>query len=342
MCGTRWSARVRRAPAALATAVTAVTAAALMTGAVPAASGVTYTVAAPETMVDVAPDAAGATCGPAAAPALKVRKGRTGDDPNALSPSEVRDQEAAAARALSATGTATRNADGSITARVSKPGLIRVFVHVITNSAGQGPTPTMISDQMAVLGAAFAPAGVRFAVAGTDTTVNDAWFVAGYGSVEERQMKKALRLGTAADLNLYLNNMGDGLLGWATFPADYASDPLMDGVVVLYTSLPGGTEAPYDLGDTATHEVGHWMGLYHTFQGGCADKANQGDLVTDTPAEQYPAYGCPVGRDSCPALSGRDPVDNFMDYSDDACMSRFTKGQHARMAAQWTAFRKGK
>lgn len=220
-------------------------------------------------------------------------------------------------------------------------GTINVYWHVITNSAGQGALTTQkINSQINVLNAAYANWGWSFSLAGSNTTANNSWYTCSGGSCES-QMKSALRQGTADDLNIYSNNMGGGLLGWATFPSSYAGQPTMDGVVILTASIPGGSAAPYNLGDTATHEVGHWMGLYHTFQGGCS---KNGDLVSDTPAERSPAYGCPVGRNSCAGsrYPGLDPIENFMDYTDDACMDEFTAGQDARMDAQFTTYRFGK
>jgi len=222
---------------------------------------------------------------------------------------------------------------------------IQVYFHVVNQGPGveNGDVPTKwLRDQISVLNAAYAgvdPSAAptaantpfRFAFAGVDRTTNPVWFNSAIDSDEEREMKAALHVGGADTLNFYVNNAGGLYLGWATFPFWYDADPLNDGVVVLYSSLPGGEccgDRVYDQGDTGTHEVGHWLGLFHTFQGGCAAIYN--DFVTDTPAERSPAFGCPVGRDSCPK-EGVDPIENFMDYTEDPCMYQFTAGQSARM-----------
>ena len=224
-------------------------------------------------------------------------------------------------------------------------GVVDVYFHVINNGSGieNGDVPdSQIQAQMDVLNAAYAASGWSFNLAAVDRTTNSSWYTMTPGSVAEKNAKSALRQGTADDLNFYTANIGQGLLGWATFPTSYQSNPKDDGVVVLFTSLPGGSAVPYDEGDTGTHEIGHWMGLYHTFQGGCAISAtNGGDNVEDTPAEKSSAYGCPVDRDTCRS-KGLDPIYNFMDYSDDSCMNHFTAGQDARMDELFTQYRYGK
>ena len=224
---------------------------------------------------------------------------------------------------------------------------VPVYFHVVNKGKGieNGDVPvTMLRAQIDVLNASYAGATggantpYRFVLAGVDRTTNLAWFNAGIGTRAEREMKAALHVGNAAVLNFYTNNAGGTLLGWATFPFSYASDPLMDGVVCLYSSLPGGDccdGVPYNQGDTGTHEVGHWLGLYHTFQDACSV---YNDYVADTPAERAPAFRCPAGRDTCPT-TGVDPIENFMDYTDDPCMYRFTPGQSARMEALTLQYR---
>ncbi len=170
---------------------------------------------------------------------------------------------------------------------------------------------------------------------------NDSWYHAVGGSAADRQMRTTLRRGSADDLNLYITRPGSSsspILGFARFPWQYASNPKLDGVTISTVSLPGGAATGYNAGDTLVHEVGHWMGLFHTFQGGCG---STGDLVADTAAEATPNFTCPVRRDTCSA-PGLDPVHNFMDYSYDSCMDHFTPGQADRMDFHFETHRFGR
>jgi len=239
---------------------------------------------------------------------------------------------------------AQRNALG-LPVAVRPPGSVNipVWVHVINKGAGlaNGDVPqSQITAQMQVLNDAWG--GVNspfvFVLAGVTRTTNLAWYDMANPNAE-LAAKTALRRGGPETLNLYVSDLSDNLLGYAYYPEDYAAFPIYDGVVILNTSVPGGTAAPYNLGDTGTHEVGHWLGLAHTFEGGCSSRTN--DFVADTPIEASPAFGCPVGRDTCKStrVPELDPILNFMDYTDDACMNQFTLGQFVRMDAQHLQYR---
>ena len=127
-------------------------------------------------------------------------------------------------------------------------------------------------------------------------------------------------------MNFWVCNLGGGLLGYAQFPG---GNPATDGIVCGYqfTGLNGPGAGAYNLGRTATHEVGHWLNLRHIWgDGGCGAD----DFVADTPESDGANYGCALGHVSC---STEDMVQNYMDYSDDACMNVFSQGQADRMQA---------
>jgi hypothetical protein len=277
---------------------------------------------------------------PVALGAAKAKPGAAGkQDPNELSAAEVahREKEFAELRKQKA----QTKAPSALAATVTIPVVVHVISEDGTRANGNIPD-SLVQAQIDVLndsyagltGGAGTVTAFQFQLVSIERVTNPAWYPIVYQSNAEKQMKAALRVGNAGTLNIYTGELSDDLLGWATFPQRKLNT--YDGVVILAESVPGGTAAPYDGGDTATHEVGHWLNLYHTFQGGCN---GQGDQVSDTAAEASPAFGCPTGRDTCASKPGLDPIHNFMDYTEDDCMYEFTQGQASRMINAWNAYR---
>ena len=297
------------------------------------------------------PDAAAAACLTSTARATTWRQG---PDTDAVSPA-MRAHVAQVARSMT----------GTSVARATLPGRVRVPVvihlvhgrhrgeHRINKRKARQMFATLRAGFAGAQNPAMAPTGVDFKLRRITTSRNEKWFHAAPFSGADRQMKKRLHRGKARTLNIYVNrpkSRGQLLLGFSLFPWQRRGHKPLDGVTISEISLPGGRAAGYNLGDTVIHETGHWMGLLHTFEGGCA-VGTGGDGVADTAAEAQPSFRCDE-RNTCvvdeldPAtgLVGDrpDPIHNFMDYSYDFCMDHFTPGQRERMIALFMHYRAGR
>ncbi|KAL9614104.1 MAG: hypothetical protein Q9167_001389 [Letrouitia subvulpina] len=256
------------------------------------------------------------------------------------------------------------------------------FHYVVTEDQAPLYTPEFragkADDQLSVLNAAFAPAGISFRLNPPSFTIRDDWAT----DARDKEMRTALRAGSYSSLNIYFqSNLSSAdpsgattttapfspattqfLLGYCSMPSSSttttctsnksggssctsrASAPATyadDGCSVLAASMPGGALDDYNEGKTAVHEVGHWFGLMHTFAGYSCAKDNAGDYMDDTPQEATQTDGCPVGKDSCPGSPGADPIANYMDYSSDGCYTGFTPNQQQRMSDVFRTMRNG-
>lgn len=223
---------------------------------------------------------------------------------------------------------------------------IPVWWHVIHRSDGVGNvSDSAIESQMAALNEDYrAKAGtkgangydvrIQFILAGIDRTVNDEWFTD--SGADEYSYKTSLAKDPNTFLNIYTND-ASGYLGYAYFPQGSAGY-WWDGIVLLWESVGGRDNgfSVYDQGRTLVHEMGHYLGLYHTFQGGCANRYYSGDLIVDTNAEAAPNYDGSVPVSSC---GSPDPIHNYMDYVMDSYMWEFTREQSNRAVCSLVNYR---
>jgi hypothetical protein len=237
---------------------------------------------------------------------------------------------------------------------------IPVVVHVVYNTATENISDAQIQSQITVLNADFrklnsdaslvpsafsslaADANIEFCLASTDPTgasttgitrtsttstsfsTNDGVKFSSSGGKNAWDATKYL--------NIWVCDISGGILGYAQFPGGSAST---DGVVIdyQYFGTMGTATAPFNKGRTATHEVGHWLNLYHIW-GDDGTGCTGSDLVSDTPNQADENYGCPTfPQVSCSNGANGDMFMNYMDYTDDACMYMFSTGQASRMQA---------
>lgn len=231
---------------------------------------------------------------------------------------------------------------------------IPVVFHIVHNGGSENISKTQIESQIQILNSAYGnTSGVNLDIdfflatidpngECTDGITRTQSTLADHDKSQESSLKNLVRWPTDKYLNIWvtrtLTSGANNLLGYATFPGGSTS---LDGVVLLHsaTGTTGTASFPSEGGNTAVHEVGHWLNLYHPFQGGCtgtsaATCASQGDLCCDTPPMSQAIYGCNTqgSINSCTETPTDlpDDLELYMGYQNDACIDHFTNDQKDR------------
>jgi pregnancy-associated plasma protein-A len=224
---------------------------------------------------------------------------------------------------------------------------VPVYFHVVTGEDSSSKalvTQGMATAQIQAMNNAYRPTGFSFNLQGTDFHANNSW-----ATGDDPNMQSALRKGGYGALNIYfLTNVTGGVLGQCSMPTNVGGNPApaqfsTDGCIIHAGTMPGAPSGfslyGYSEGMTAVHETGHWLGLFHPFEGNSCDPSQSGDYIADTPVQSTATNGCPASKDSCPSQPGSDSIHNYMDYSTDACYTSFTDDQISRMQSFWPEYR---